>query len=260
MSYGDWKKKFQTPATPEMLAAFKANKHLFAKHDEEGAAACGCGSKANASTVAADFSGRAVPLPLLPPPGSVANPSALHSDVCSSNQGFATSASVAIINVAILTVSDRASTGVYQDLSGPRIKECLELYSAGNPGAWVLRVVHSQVVPDERAAIIDFLELWSEPGSDCNVCLTTGGTGFAPRDVTPEATTSILDKQAPGLMAAIQTECVKLEPMALLSRAVAGTRNRTLVVNLPGRPKAVTESLAVLMPLLGAIVTEVTKT
>jgi gephyrin len=258
MGYGEWKKKFQTPATPEMLAAYKANKHLFAKHEEEGSAACGCASKAGSTSRVSEITGRAVTLPLLPPPGSVVDPSSLHSDVCSSNQAFATSASVAI-NVTILTVSDRASAGVYEDLSGPRIQECLQLYSASNPGLWVLRVVHSQVVPDDRQAIADVLAHWSEPGSDCSVILTTGGTGFAPRDVTPEATSGMLDKPAPGLISAIQAECIKFEPMALLSRAVAGTRNGTLIVNLPGRPKAVTESLGVLMPLLAHIVTETTK-
>lgn len=146
-----------------------------------------------------------------------------------------------VVRVGVLTISDKGSAGEREDLSGPAMREMLEA-----AGATVVRTV---VIPDERDAITLTLEAWADAG-DLDVLLTTGGTGLAARDVTPEATLSVLEKEAPGIAEALRLESLKMTPMAMLSRGVAGTRGRTLIVNLPGSPKAVKECLAVLLPVL----------
>jgi len=246
MSYKAWKERFQKATTPERLAAYEANKHLFAKHEDDGVDAGG-------PSKPAPITGRAVPLPPVKPGNGG------HSDVCSSNAAFSTPEPDLVpvhLSVAVLTVSDRASAGVYQDESGPQIRESLEAYRALHPGHWDLHMHGAAVVPDDVQSIAAKLEEWSN-SSDCNLILTTGGTGFAPRDVTPEATLS-LDRfrNAPGFTAYLQAECSKIEPMAAISRAVAGARNGTLIVNLPGRPKAVKENMHVLMPMLRHVAME----
>jgi molybdenum cofactor synthesis domain-containing protein len=111
------------------------------------------------------------------------------------------------------------------------------------------QVKRQAVVPDERDLIQETLVSWSdEQGLD--VILTTGGTGFAPRDVTPEATLAIIEREAPGLAEAMRLEGIKKTPHAMLSRATAGIRGQTLIVNLPGSPKAVREGLEVMLPAL----------
>jgi molybdenum cofactor synthesis domain-containing protein len=145
------------------------------------------------------------------------------------------------IQVGILTVSDRAAAGDYEDVSGPRIVEILQAETDWS-------VIQQEVVPDDRDAIAEALIAWAAAGID--LILTTGGTGFAPRDVTPEATLSVIDRVAPGIAEALRAESIKLTRHAMLSRAVAGLRGRTLIVNLPGNPQAIGESLAVLLPVL----------
>jgi len=144
-----------------------------------------------------------------------------------------------MFNAGVLTASDAASRGLREDTSGREIREALT-----HEG---FRVVLQEVVPDDRAAIADRLRLWS---GQVDLVLTTGGTGFGPRDVTPEATLEVLDRHAPGLAELMRSETVKITPMAALSRAVAGTRGACLIVNLPGSPRAVRECLVVLLPLL----------
>lgn len=146
------------------------------------------------------------------------------------------------ISVGILTVSDRCSRGETQDYSGPLIRQLV----TERLGAEVKAVA---VVPDEREQIASTLISWSDE-LDLDLILTTGGTGFAPRDITPEATRAVIDREAPGLAEAMRSEGAKATPHAMLSRAVAGIRGRTLIVNLPGSSKAVQEGLEVILPAL----------
>jgi molybdopterin adenylyltransferase len=148
-----------------------------------------------------------------------------------------------IIRVGIMTLSDRASSGEYEDQSGPLIREMIETRL---PGAQIRR---QAVVPDDLATIKDELMRWCDQ-ERVDLLLTTGGTGFAPRDVTPEATRAVIEREAPGLAEAMRAASLRVTPYAMLSRAVAGMRGRTLIVNLPGSPKAVKENLEVILPAL----------
>jgi molybdenum cofactor synthesis domain-containing protein len=145
------------------------------------------------------------------------------------------------IRCGILTISDRSSQGIRADLSGPAL---VERVAAAN---WT--VVKTGIVPDEVEAIQARLIEWSEP-EGCDIILTTGGTGFAPRDITPEATAPILHRIAPGLAEAMRAESLKKTPHAMLSRGIAGIRRATLIVNLPGSPKAAVENLETILPVL----------
>lgn len=145
------------------------------------------------------------------------------------------------MRVAILTVSDRAYRGEREDLSGPALVEAVRAQG------W--QVAHTAVLPDELGLLRDTLAAWADSGA-YDLILTTGGTGFAPRDVTPEATLAVVEKQAPGLAEAMRAASLQVTPHAMLSRAVAGIRKRTLIVNLPGSPKAAVENLAVIAPVL----------
>ncbi len=144
--------------------------------------------------------------------------------------------------VGILTVSDRGHRGEYRDLSGPAIRELV----TGRLGA----VVELEtIVPDERPVIAATLKAWADE-EELDLVLTTGGTGFAPRDVTPEATRDVIERESPGLVEAMRAASLQITPHAMLSRAVAGIRGRTLIVNLPGSPKAVRENLETVLPAL----------
>ena len=145
------------------------------------------------------------------------------------------------IRFGILTVSDRSSRGERPDLSGPALVEQVEALG------W--RVVLTDIVPDEVAVLTKILVRWCDSGG-MDVILTTGGTGFSPRDVTTEATQSVIDRPAPGLAEAMRNESLKITPHAMLSRGVTGIRGRTLIVNLPGSPKAARENLEFLVPVL----------
>lgn len=141
----------------------------------------------------------------------------------------------------ILTVSDRAARGDYQDKSGPLIEKILN-------DRTTLSVLRRATVSDDAETISSTLVSWSEEG--LSLILTTGGTGFAPRDVTPEATRAVIERDAPGIAEAMRQESLKVTAHAMLSRAVAGMRGKTLIVNLPGSPKAVKENLDVFLPVL----------
>ena len=145
------------------------------------------------------------------------------------------------IRVGVLTVSDRGARGETKDASGPLIGRILL-------GQTTWTVAHEKVVPDELAHIEATLRAWCDERLD--LILTTGGTGFAPRDVTPEATRRVLDREAPGIAEALRAESLKITRHAMLSRAVAGIREQTLIINLPGSPKAVKESMEILLPVL----------
>jgi molybdenum cofactor synthesis domain-containing protein len=139
----------------------------------------------------------------------------------------------------IITVSDKGSRGEREDVSGPVIRD--KLTAAGN------RVAKYEIVPDEKEVIAATLAEWADTG-EFDVILTTGGTGFAERDVTPEATRLVIDKSVPGFGEAMRMKSLEKTPMAMLSRATAGIRGKCLIINLPGSPKAVSECLDVILP------------
>jgi molybdenum cofactor synthesis domain-containing protein len=145
------------------------------------------------------------------------------------------------LRIGILTVSDRSSRGERPDASGPALE------SAVSAQGWT--VVQKAIVPDDRVAIQETLAGWAD-GAQVDVILTTGGTGFSPRDVTPEATQGVIERQAPGIAEAMRLASLKVTPHAMLSRAVAGIRGCTLIVNLPGSPKGAVENLEVVVPVL----------
>jgi molybdopterin adenylyltransferase len=146
-----------------------------------------------------------------------------------------------LIRVALLTASDRSARGERADLSGPALRQEVEAQG------W--QVVESAIVPDERGLISARLAEWADSGL-VDLILTTGGTGFARRDVTPEATLEVVERQAPGLAEAMRLESLKITPHAMLSRATAGIRNRAIIVNLPGSPKGAVENLRVILTVL----------
>jgi len=146
-----------------------------------------------------------------------------------------------VIRFGVLTVSDRSSRGERADLSGPTLHQAV--VSQG----W--QVKRQAILPDDRAALVKLLSEWADSG-EMDVILTTGGTGFAPRDVTPEATWDVIERPAPGLAEAMRAASLRLTPHAMLSRAAAGIRKRTLIVNLPGSPTGALENWQVLLPVL----------
>jgi molybdopterin adenylyltransferase len=145
------------------------------------------------------------------------------------------------IRFGILTLSDRSARGEREDASGPALASQID----GAGGSVVVRLI----LPDDETVIRETLLQWSERG-DVDVILTTGSTGFAPRDVAPEATRAVIQREAPGLAEAMRAESLKKTPHAMLSRAVAGICKRTLIVNLPGSPKGAVENLQTILPVL----------
>jgi molybdopterin adenylyltransferase len=150
-----------------------------------------------------------------------------------------------VIRVAILTVSDSVTKGTRQDRSGPAIeKRCGELN-------WT--VVETAVAPDDVESIAGHLRRWAE-SSTASLVLTTGGTGVAARDVTPEATRAVIERELPGVAELMRIEGLEQTPLSVLSRGVAGTRLRTLIVNLPGSPAGALHSLRAIEHLVPHIV------
>lgn len=141
---------------------------------------------------------------------------------------------------AVLTISDKGFRGERVDTSGPALREML--IQAG------YEVVHAAILPDERGQIAEALKQLAEAG--VALVLTTGGTGFSPRDITPEATLDVIERQTPGLAETMRAESMRLTPRGCLSRGVAGIRNRTLIVNLPGSERAARENLTAILPAL----------
>jgi len=146
-----------------------------------------------------------------------------------------------VIRATVITVSDACSRGERKDTSGEVLVQLLLDLGA--------EIVATQILSDDleplAAALLDCSER-----SDVNLVVTTGGTGFAPRDNTPEATRRVIEREAPGLAEAMRMETLKQTPMAMISRGVCGIRANTLIINLPGSPKAVSESFAVIAPVL----------
>ncbi len=141
----------------------------------------------------------------------------------------------------ILTVSDRSSRGERPDLSGPILAKTLQAKN------W--QVLQTGIVPDEMEIISKTLVKWAD-SRELDVILSTGGTGFAPRDITPEATRLVIERLTPGLDEVMRASSLKLTPHAMLSRGISGIRGKTLIVNLPGSPKAACENLLVIAPVL----------
>ncbi len=140
----------------------------------------------------------------------------------------------------IISISDRCYKKECEDKSGPAISECV---------AFLCDSEEYRLVPDEKELISRaIIELADDFGAD--VVFTTGGTGFAPRDVTPEATKAVIEKETPGISDVIRQKSLAITPRAMLSRAVSGIRGKTLIINLPGSPKAVRESIEVVLPVL----------
>ena len=146
-----------------------------------------------------------------------------------------------MLTVGILTISDKGWSGERQDKSGEAIREILSKID--------VRIVNYDLVPDEKELIAQRLIKWADEDK-VDVIITTGGTGLSPRDVTPDATLSVIDKVVPGFAEAMRAESLKKTPMAMLSRAVAGARGSCLIINLPGSPKAVRECLEPILPVL----------
>ncbi len=145
------------------------------------------------------------------------------------------------LRIAILTVSDRSARGERPDASGPALADVV------TQQGWT--VVKREIIADDFDLLRERLSEWADSG-EVDVLLTTGGTGFAPLDVTPEATLAAADRLAPGLAEAMRAASLQVTPHAMLSRATAAIRRRTLIVNLPGSPKAAVENLQVILPVL----------
>lgn len=145
-----------------------------------------------------------------------------------------------MFEVAIITASDKGAKGLREDLSGPYIKQIVEESD--------YKVVSMEILPDDRALLADkMIELADK---EIPLILITGGTGFSPRDNTPEATKDVIEKETPGISEAMRMYSLKITPRAMLSRATSGIRKKSLIINLPGSPKAVRECLEYLLPTL----------
>lgn len=148
-----------------------------------------------------------------------------------------------MVTAGILTISTKGAAGEREDTSGEAI------YALITAPPVEATVTGRAIVPDDRASIESVLRHWADD-LRLNLVLTTGGTGLSPTDVTPEATLAVVDRLVPGLVEAMRLESLRITPMAMLTRAVAGCRGATLIVNLPGSPKGVRECLAVILPVL----------
>ncbi len=142
--------------------------------------------------------------------------------------------------IGVLTLSDKGAQGQRVDESGPVVREMLEV---------VGQVTHDAILPDDLASIVDILTDWSDQ-EKLDLIVTTGGTGLTPRDVTPQASMQVIDYEIPGMAEVMRMQSLKKTPHAMLSRAIVGVRRQTIIINLPGSPKAARENLEVLLPAL----------
>ena len=140
----------------------------------------------------------------------------------------------------VITVSDRAAQGIYEDKSGPAVAKLLTEQG--------YQVLDPMIIPDEKNKIKSTLTDLCEKG--VHLIITTGGTGFAPRDITPEATKEVIEREAPGIAEYMRQKSMEITPRGMLSRGIAGIRGRSLIINLPGSPKGATENLGFVLPCL----------
>lgn len=145
------------------------------------------------------------------------------------------------IRAVVITVSDACSRGERKDTSGETLVQLLKELG--------IAIVATMIVPDDREPLAETIRAFADR-ADVNLVITTGGTGFSPRDNTPEATRAVIERDAPGLAEAMRMETLKQTPLAMISRGVCGIRSGTLIINLPGSPKGVRESFAVIEPVL----------
>lgn len=145
------------------------------------------------------------------------------------------------LRFGILTASDRSARGERPDLSGPALVELVQAQG------WTVSI--QAILPDDKTMLSETLIRWADKEA-VDVILVTGGTGFAPKDVTPEATRAVIEREAPGLAEAMRAASLQVTPHAMLSRAMAGIRGRALIVNLPGSPKGAVENMQVILPVL----------
>ncbi len=154
-----------------------------------------------------------------------------------------------MIRAVVITVSDRCARGEQEDESGATLVELLQEMGAG--------VVAREILPDDLEPLSESLRSFADR-TDVNLIVTTGGTGFSPRDNTPEATRAVIEREAPGLSEAMRMETRKQTPLAIVSRGVCGIRSGALIINLPGSPKGVRESFSVIKPVLSHAVGQLT--
>lgn len=220
--YATWKTAHQKKASPAQLAAFEASKPFHAVHP---------------------------PVASVVPRTACAAPAAPAEPCCYDEEADATPPPppAAAFRLGVLTVSDRAAAGVYADATGPAVEQVLAGHCASTARL---------CVADDAAAIGDAIKRLA---ARCSLVLTCGGTGFAPRDVTPEATRAVLDREAPGLIDVVHADALRrgADLDSLLSRAVAGVVGGCVVVNLPGRPAAAARNARILLPTLGRAVASV---
>jgi molybdopterin adenylyltransferase len=152
------------------------------------------------------------------------------------------------LRAVIITVSDRGSRGEREDLSGPEI--------GGMVRTMGMEIVATVIIPDEEEEIKRTLLQWSACGK-ADLILTTGGTGVSPRDVTPDATRKVIEREIPGMAEAMRRQSSAVTPHAMISRALAGIRGRTLIINLPGSPKGARENLSAVMPALAHAIAKI---
>ena len=266
MMYPEWKKRHAQKASDEQMENFNNSKPLWASHDKQLLA------KRNEEIPGASSTAATA----TPSPPKTTSKSSLLSNVCCEdidnidNTKSASAVRVpapqipATVNAAfvppalpkiyfslgVLTVSDRAASGDYPegDLSGPMVQEVVASILESSSNNTKTNDIQTAIVPDEMDVIQTQLVDWTTKGS-LDLILTTGGTGFSSRDVTPEATSAILDKACDGLMSFCSSSLTQIQPLAALSRGTAGVRGSTLICNLPGNPQAIREILPVLLPL-----------
>eukprot|EP00615_Pteridomonas_danica_P001162 CAMPEP_0114360156 /NCGR_PEP_ID=MMETSP0101-20121206/23618_1 /TAXON_ID=38822 ORGANISM="Pteridomonas danica, Strain PT" /NCGR_SAMPLE_ID=MMETSP0101 /ASSEMBLY_ACC=CAM_ASM_000211 /LENGTH=311 /DNA_ID=CAMNT_0001504183 /DNA_START=80 /DNA_END=1015 /DNA_ORIENTATION=+ len=260
MSPKDWKKEYQSPATEEQLRRYDESKKYHATHAKnvlEEISTFQPKKEANPLNDDAENTTEVIKDPCCPE--STEAIAVIGKDEnCFEKQ--CPEPPPTELKLGILTVSDRAFNGVYKDESGPRIRKLFSEYSMNHPQVQ-LSVSEEKIVPDEMNEISNTLNEWSKPNNEnenggsglipCNLIITTGGTGLSDRDVTPEATLSIINKQITSIPLSICHQTLKFEPLACLSRGISGIiGQKTIVLNVPGSPTAVEQHLNVAIPLL----------